>query len=188
MTISINQISSGTALRIDNGIFVVQEYHHVKPGKGSAFVRVKIKNVKTQQVLEKTFKTADKLDDVELEEKKMQNLYQSGDSYYFMDMESFEEVAVSEEVLGDLVNYLQENAEVTAYSHEGEILKIELPMFIEVAIEHTEPGFRGDTTRAGNKPATIETGATIQVPLFVEIGDKIKLDTRTGTYVERVKK
>ncbi len=175
-------------MRFDNGIFVVQEYHHVKPGKGSAFVRVKLKNVKTQQVLEKTFKTADKLDDVELEEKKLQNLYESGDSYYFMDTVSFEEIAVSKEILGDLVDFLQDNAEVLAFCHEGQILKVELPMFIEVAVTHTEPGFRGDTSRAGTKPATIETGATIQVPLFVEIGDAVKIDTRTRTYVERVKK
>lgn len=188
MTISINQITSGIALRIDNGIFVVQEYHHVKPGKGSAFVRVKIKNVKTDQVLEKTFKSAEKLDDVPLEERKLQNLYESGDSFVFMDMDTFEEVHVSKDVLGDLVQFLQDNAEVTAFSFEKEILKVELPMFIEVEIAHTEPGFRGDTSRAGTKPATIETGATIQVPLFVDIGDKVKVDTRTRTYVERVKK
>lgn len=188
MTISINQISSGIALKIDNGIFLIQEYDHVKPGKGSAFVRVKIKNVKTDQVLEKTFKSSEKLEDVPLEEQKLQNLYESGDFFIFMDMETFEEVPVSKEILGDLISFLQNDAEVTAYSYNKEILKVELPMFIEVEISHTEPGFRGDTSRAGTKPATIETGATIQVPLFVDIGDKIKVDTRTCTYVERVKK
>ena len=188
MTLSINQISNGTALRIDNGIFVVQEYSHVKPGKGSAFVRVKLKNVKTQQVLEKTYKTADKLDDVELEERKMQHLYETEDAYHFMDNESFEEVAISKEILGDGQKFLQENAQVTAFIHDGQALKVELPMFIEAEITHTEPGFKGDTSKAGNKPATIETGATLQVPLFVDIGDKIKIDTRTGVYVERVKK
>jgi elongation factor P len=188
VTISINQISRGTALRIDNGIFVVQECNHVKPGKGSAFVRIKIKNVNTQLVLEKTYKTADKLDDVELEERKMQNLYKSGDSYHFMDNESYEEVQISKEVLGDNIKFLQENADVLAYVLDGRVLRVEVAMFIEAEISHTEPGFRGDTSRAGNKPATIETGAVIQVPLFVEIGDKVKIDTRTGTYVERVKK
>lgn len=186
MTISINQISSGTGLRINGEIFLVTDYSHVKPGKGSAFVRVKLKNVKTHQVIERTFKTADKLDDVMLEERKMQNLYRSGDHFHFMDSVSYEEKVLSEDVLGDAINFLQDHLEVTGICYGDEVLKIVLPTFIIAKITHTEPGFKGDSTRAGTKPATIDTGVMIQVPLFVNIGDRVKIDTRTGSYVERV--
>ncbi len=186
MTISINQISSGTGLRINGQIFLVTDYSHVKPGKGSAFVRVKLKNIKTQQVLERTFKTADKLDDVLLEERKLQNLYRSGDGFHFMDTTSYEERVLSEEVLGDCVKFLQDHLEVTGICYGDEVLKIVLPIFIISEITQTEPGFKGDSSRAGTKPATIDTGIMIQVPLFVNIGDRIKVDTRTGSYVERV--
>ena len=187
MTISINQITSGMGLRINSDIFLVTEYSHVKPGKGTAFVRVRLKNVKTQQVLERTFKTADKLDDVVLEEKKLQNLYRSGDSFYFMDCTSYEEVAVSQDVLGDAIKFLQDDLEVTGLCYDGNILKVMLPMFIIAEITQTEPGFKGDSSRAGTKPAIIDTGTQIQVPLFVGIGDRVRIDTRTGSYVERVK-
>lgn len=187
MTISINQISSGIGLRINGAIYIVSEYAHVKPGKGSAFVRIKMKNVKTQQVLERTFKTADKLDDVQLEEKKMKNLYRSGDNVHFMDLTSYEEAVVPIDIIGDAIKFLQDDLEVIGVCHEADVLKIVLPTFIQATITHTEPGFKGDSSRAGNKPATIETGATVQVPLFVEIDDQIKIDTRTGEYVERVK-
>lgn len=188
MTISINQISSGTGLRINGEIFLVTDYSHVKPGKGSAFVRVKLKNIKTQQVLDRTFKTADKLDDVYLEERKLQNLYRSGDDFHFMDNTSYEEKVLSEEILGDAVKFLQDHLEVTGICYGDEVLKIVLPIFIIADIIHTEPGFKGDTSKAGTKPATIDTGVVIQVPLFVNIGDRVKIDTRTGSYVERVKK
>lgn len=188
MTISINQISSGMGLRIGNDIFMVTEYNHVKPGKGSAFVRVRLKNIKTQQVLERTFKTADKLDDVKLDERKLQNLYRSGDVFHFMDCTSFEERVVSIEVLGDAIKFLQDNCEVTGICYDHDVLKIILPTFITAKIVETEPGFKGDSSKAGTKPATIDTGALVQVPLFVNIGDHIKIDTRTGSYVERVKK
>ncbi len=175
-------------LRINDDIFLVTGYSHVKPGKGSAFVRVKLKNIRTQQVLEKTFKTADKLDDVPLEERKLQNLYRSGDSFYFMDYTTYEEVAVPEEVIGEDVKFLQDNLEVTGICYNGKVLRIVLPTFIEAEIVHTEPGLKGDSSKAGTKPAVIDAGATIQVPLFVNIGEVVKVDTRTGTYVERVKK
>lgn len=186
MTISINQISNGTGLRINDEIFLVTEYSHVKPGKGSAFVRVKLKNIKTQQLLERTFKTADKLDDVLLEEKKLQNLYRSGNHFHFMDCASYEEKILSEDVLGDSVHFLQDHLEVTGICYGDEVLKIVLPTFIAAEIIQTEPGYKGDSSRAGTKPATIDTGITIQVPLFVNIGDRVKIDTRTGSYVERV--
>ena len=174
-------------LRISGDIFLVVEYNHVKPGKGSAFVRVKLKSVKTQQVIERTFKTADKLEDVPLEERKLQNLYQTGETYHFMDLTSYEETTVPKDVIGDGVRFLQDDLEVTGLFHGHEILKVELPTFIEAEITHTEPGFKGDSTGSVTKPATIDTGATIQVPIFINIGDRVKIDTRTGSYVERVK-
>lgn len=167
---------------------MVTDYSHVKPGKGSAFVRVKLKNIKTQQVLEKTFKTADKLDDVLLVEKKLQNLYRSGESFHFMDCTSYEETIVSKNVVGDAIRFLQDNLEVTGICYNNDVLKIVLPMFITAEIIHTEPGFKGDSTRAGTKPATIDTGTLLQVPLFIDIGDRVKIDTRTGSYVERVQR
>lgn len=173
-------------LRINGEIFLVTDYSHVKPGKGSAFVRVKLKNIKTDQVLERTFKTADKLDDVLLEEKKLQNLYRSGDHFHFMDCTTYEEKIVSQDVIGDALTFLQDHLEVTGICHDDEVLKIVLPTFIIAKITQTEPGFKGDSSRAGTKPATIDTGVMIQVPLFVNIGDHVKIDTRTGSYVERV--
>jgi elongation factor P len=159
----------------------------VKPGKGSAFVRVKLRNIKTQQVLERTFKTADKLDDVVLEERRLQNLYKSGDSYHFMDNKSFEEIVIHQDVIGEAVRFLQDNIEVIGVCYNNEVLKVELPTFITAEIIQTEPGFKGDSSKSGTKPATIDTGAAIQVPLFVGVGERIKVDTRTGSYVERVK-
>lgn len=188
MTISINQITSGMGLLINDVIYVVVEYSHVKPGKGTAFVRVKLKSLKTDQVIERTFKTADKLDDVLLEERKLQNLYRSGDSFHFMDNTSFEEIAVDVSIIGDTLKFLQDNLEVIGIFCNNSIQKMILPMFIESEIILTEPGFKGDSSKAGTKPATIDTGTIIQVPLFVEIGDFVKIDTRTGTYVERIKK
>jgi len=187
VTISINQITNGIALQINTDIFTVSEYNHVKPGKGAAFVRVKLKNVKTQQVLERTFRTADKLDDINLEERKLQFLYRSGDVLHFMDFSSYEQIEVNADLLGDSVRFLKENMDVIGLCHDHEFLKIELPTFFVAEITHSEPGFKGDSSKAGTKPATIDTGATIQVPLFISTGEKIKIDTRSGTYVERVK-
>lgn len=187
MGISLNQIKAGAALQIDGNIFVVTDSQHVKPGKGGAFAKVKLKNVRTQQSLDRTIKPADKVEEIMLEDRKLQNLYQSGDDYHFMDNTTFEEVIVSADMLGDDVRFLQENLEVEGKFYDDELLKVELPIFIIAEVSHTEPGFKGDTSKAGTKPAEIDTGATIQVPLFVDIGDKIKVDTRTGEYVERVK-
>lgn len=186
MAISISQIKTGMGLNINGEIFLVVEYSHVKPGKGGAFARVKLKNVKTEQVLKKTFKPVDKLDDVSLEERKLQNLYRSGNSYHFMDSTSYEETIIPQELLGDTVRFLQDNLEVTGVYYKNDVLKIVLPIFITAEITQTEPGFKGDSSKAGTKPATIDTGAQIQVPLFVNIGDRVKIDTRTGSYVERV--
>ena len=189
MTVTITQINVGSALRINNDIYVVTGYSHVKPGKGGAFARVKLKNIKTGAVLDRTFRNSDKLEDVPVEEKKMQYLYHSGHDYVFMDSQTFEQVHISEEVLGsDVTKFLKENEDVTAICNNEQILKVDLPLFITAEVTETDPGFRGDTSKAGTKPATIDTGAQVQVPLFVSRGEWIKIDTRSGTYVERVQK
>jgi len=187
VTISINQLSSGTALKINNDILIVTSHNHVKPGKGGAFVRAKLKNIKTNQVIEKTFKPADKLEEVNLEERKLQNLYRSGDEFHFMDLTSYEEVIIDKSIIGDDIKFLQENLEIIGVILNEKVLKINMPTFIIAEIIQTEPGFKGDSSKAGNKPATIDTEVTIQVPLFINIGDHIKIDTRSGEYVERVK-
>ena len=188
MAISINEITSGIGLNIEGNIYSVIEYNHVKPGKGSAFVRVRIKNVKTGAVLERTFRSSETLDDVPLEERKLQYQYDSGDMLHFMDLENYEQIDLSKDLLGDSVKFLQENLQVIGLSHNHQFLKVMLPNFIIFEIKETEPGFRGDTTKSSGKPAIVDTGATIQVPLFIEVGDFVKIDTRTGDYVERVKK
>ncbi len=188
MAISINEISNGMGLLVNGAVYIVSEVHHVKPGKGSAFVRVKMKNLKTDLNLERTFKTADRLDDVYLEERKLQYLYRAGDTFHFMDQTSYEERAISLSEIGDAIKFLQDHTEITAVYYNGQVQKVYLPNFITAHITETEPGFKGDSSRAGNKPATIDTGAAVQVPLFVDKGDWVKIDTRTGQYVERVQK
>ncbi len=188
VTISINQISSGIGLRVDGVLYVVSEYTHVKPGKGSAFVRIKLKNVHTGQVVERTFKSADKLEDIQLDERKIQYLYRSDDTFHFMDNTTYEQIEVSLGTVNDVLKFLQDDLEVTGLFYDEKVLKINLPTFIIAEITHTEPGFKGDSSKAGNKPATIDTGTSIQVPLFVNIEDFVKIDTRTGEYVERVQK
>lgn len=176
------------ALLVNGEVYIVSEVHHVKPGKGSAFVRVRMKNLKTDLNLERTFKTADKIEDVYLEERRLQYLYRAGDTFHFMDQTSYEERAISLAEMGDSVKFLQDNMEITAVTYNGQIQRVYLPNFITAHIIATEPGFKGDSSRAGNKPATIDTGATVQVPLFINKGDGVKIDTRNGQYVERVQK
>ena len=188
MNIGINEISGGIALRVEGQIYIVGEYNHVKPGKGSAFVRVKMKNLKTELNLERTFRSADKLEEAYLEERKLQYLYRAGDSFHFMDQTNFEERVVSLSQMGDSIEFLQDNMEIIAVYHNSQLQKIYLPNFIVAQIIETEPGFKGDSSRSGNKPATIDTGAAVGVPLFINKGDWVKIDTRTGEYVERVQK
>jgi len=188
MTINLNQIGVGATIRINGDILLVTEYRHVKPGKGAAFARVKLKNIKTDAVMEKTFRPADKLEEIEIEERALEYLYKTGDTYHFIDHTTYEQVAVAAEDLGNVAGLLLENLEVTGLICQNKILKIVLPIFIIAKIVETEPGVRGDSSRAGNKPAKIETGTTILVPLFINVDDWIKIDTRTGQYVERVQK
>lgn len=184
--ISTNQFKSGIAIVVDGEIYQINEYQHVKPGKGGAFVRTKLKNLRTKRSIEKTFRPDEKFEEAFIEEKKIQYLYNNQSTYYFMDQETFEEVFLEKETLGDITSLLKENMDVTATYCKSELLEINLPLFINLKIVETEPGFKGDTAKNSFKPAVLETGAKIQVPLFVNQDDVIKIDTRTCTYVERV--
>ncbi|MFH1678676.1 MAG: elongation factor P [Candidatus Omnitrophota bacterium] len=186
MPISINELKSGLTVLINGQIFTVIDYQHVKPGKGAAFVRTKLRNLKTAAVLDRTFKGDEKIEEAFIEEKKIQFQYKADTIYHFMNQETFEEVIISEGILGPNYKFLKDNLELKAYSYKGEIINIALPVFIEFKIIHTEPGIKGDTAKSSYKSATIQTGANIQVPLFIETGDVIKVDSRTGEYIERV--
>ncbi len=186
MGISVNDIRPGMSIQLEGQIYQVLEFQHVKPGKGGAFVRTKLRNIKSGGVFDRTFKGGEKVQEAFIEERKLQYLYRSDKIYYFMDQQSFEEVGISEDILGKNIQFLKDNLQITAYSYKGEIFAVALPTFIELKIVHTEPGIRGDTAKAATKPATVQTNATISVPLFVEEGDVIKIDTRTGEYVGRV--
>ncbi len=184
--ISTNDLRTGVTVEIDGDVFMVVDFQHVKPGKGAAFVRTKIKNIKTGQVFEKTFRAGEKLNRATIERKTMQYLYSSDDTYYFMDTQSFEQIPLNKDQLGDSIIFLKENMEVLVMFYEGISIGIELPTFVELEVIQTEPGFKGDTATGGSKPATLETGAVVQVPLFINIGDVIRVDTRSGEYLSRV--
>ncbi len=188
MSITINEVAKGMALKVDGNICTVVDFNHVKPAKGSAFVRIKIRNLQTGLVIERTYRSAETLEDVPLEERRMQYLYNSGDAYHFMDQTTFEEHVIQKESLGNIISFMLENMEVYGYVHDDKVLKVELPNFIVTKITETEPGVKGDSSKSNSKPAKIETGAIIQVPLFVDVGDEVKIDTRSGDYVERVKR
>ncbi len=175
----------GMKIEVDGVPFVVTDYQWVKPGKGGAFNRTKLKNMRTGAIVERTFRTEEKLPPAELEETRAQFLYQSGDEFHFMDTETYEQFFLSEDQLGDARKYLKEEMVVTIVSHRGSPLTVEVPTFVELTVTETDPGVRGDTASGGSKPATMETGAVIQVPLFINVGDRLRVDTRTGTYIER---
>ncbi len=186
MALSINEIKSGVTILVDDEVYLVIDTEHVKPGKGAAFVRAKLRNLKTSNTQEITFRGEEKIDQAFVEERKLQFQYSSGGMYHFMDQDNFEEIAISEDTIGDKAKFLKDNLEVCGNFFKQQTLNISLPFFIEFKIIHTEPGIKGDTAKSGTKSAEIETGATIQVPLFVDEGDVIKVDTRTGGYIERV--
>lgn len=183
--IQCNQIRKGVKLLIDGNACLVVDAEHVKPGKGSAFVRSKCKNLKTGQVLEKTYKAGDKAETADTEERQMQFLYKDDTGFHFMDNSSYEQIIIGEDVIGDEAYYLAENTEVKALLHNGEPMGVELPNFATFEIKETEPGFKGDTV-SGTKPAKLSTGASVQVPFHLNVGDKIVVDTRTGEYKEKV--
>jgi len=180
-------VRNGTTFELDGSVYKVVEFQHVKPGKGAAFVRTKLKNVINGSVLEKTFNPSEKLQGAEIEKREMQYLYNDGELYYFMDNETYDQIPLNKSELGDTLKFLKENMMVKTLAFKGKIFAIEPPMFVELEITYTEPGFSGNTAGAGaTKPAELETGAKINVPLFVNTGDIIKIDTRTGEYMERI--
>lgn len=176
----------GVTVEIDGNVWNIVDFQHVKPGKGAAFVRTKLKNVMTGAVLERTFNPSDKYPKAHIETKEMQYLYNDGDLYYFMDTESYEQLALNHEVVEDAILYIVENMNVTVRFFKGSPFSVDAPNFVVLTITECEPGVRGDTATGANKPATLETGARVTVPLFVNEGDKIRVDTRTGEYMERV--
>ena len=179
-------LRNGTTFELDNNVFRVVEFQHVKPGKGAAFVRVKMKNVITGAVLERTFNPSEKLQGAEIEKKDMQYLYNDGELYYFMDNNTYDQMPLNEEQIGDALKYIKENMNVTMLAFKGKVFAVEPPMFVELEVTYTEPGFSGNTTTTSGKPATLENGLEISVPLFINIGDIIRIDTRTGQYMERI--
>ena len=176
---------NGITFDMDGQVMQVIEFQHVKPGKGAAFVRTKLRNVITGAVVEKTFSPTDKYEDARIDRKEMQYLYNDGELYYFMDNETYEQIGLNQEQLGDALRFVKENESVKILSHNGNVFGVEPPLFVELEVTHTEPGIKGDTATNVMKPATLETGATINVPLFINIGSKIKIDTRTGEYLGR---
>ena len=182
--ISTNDFRTGLTVEIDGDVCAVVDFQHVKPGKGSAFVRCKLKNLRTGGVVERTFRAGEKLP-AHLERREMQYLYKEGDSFVLMDNETYEQASLSGEQLGDNVKYLKENMNLYLLTHNGNLIGVELPNTVELQVVAADPGIRGDTATGGTKPATLETGLIIQVPLFVDVGTRIKVDTRTGEYLER---
>ena len=183
--LSAGDFRNGSTFELDGNVVSIVEFQHVKPGKGAAFVRAKIKNVMTGAVLEKTFNPTEKVQEAQIERKDMQYLYNDGDLYYFMDNETFEQIPINASVLGDNFKFVKENMVCKVLSYKGNVFGVEPPLFVELVITQTDAGFKGDTATNATKPATLETGAEIKVPLFIEEGEKIKIDTRTGEYLER---
>ncbi len=185
MKIAINQVKKGMGIEVDGEVYFVIDSEHVKPGKGGAFVRTKLKNIKLGTIVDRTFRPNDKLEIIYIEKKTIQYLYSSKDTYEFMDRDTYDQISLQRDQIGDMIPYLKEDLEVTALVYKNKIITLEPPIFIDMKIVSTEPGVRGDTSRAGTKPAKTETGIGIQVPLFVNEGDTVRIDTRTGGYVER---
>ncbi|MBQ6894996.1 MAG: elongation factor P [Clostridia bacterium] len=184
--ISAGEFRNGVTFELDGNVFQIVEFQHVKPGKGAAFVRTKLKNVITGGVVEKTFRPTEKMPKAHIERKDYEYLYSDGDLFYFMDQETYEQMPLNGDQLGDSLKFVKENMVVKVLSYKGSVFGIEPPTFVELEVTETEPGFKGDTSTGATKPATLETGATIMVPLFVNQNDFIRVDTRTGEYMERV--
>jgi len=184
--ISAGDFRNGITIEYENNIYQIIEFQHVKPGKGAAFVRTKLKNIKNGGIIEKTFRPSEKCPQARIDRADMQYLYSDGDLFHFMDVETYEQIALDAESIGDALKFVKENEMVKMCSHNGNVYAVEPPLFVELKITETEPGFKGDTAQGATKPAVVETGATVYVPLFVEQEDVIKIDTRTGEYLSRV--
>lgn len=184
--ISAGDFRNGMTLEVEGKVCQVVEFQHVKPGKGAAFVRTKLRDIINGGIIEKTFSPTDRCPQAHIEKSDMQYLYADGDMFNFMNTEDYEQIALSSEEVGDALKFVKENDTVKMLSYQGKVFSVEPPMFAELEITETEPGFKGDTATGAQKPATVETGAMVMVPLFVERGDKIQIDTRTGEYLKRV--
>ncbi len=180
------EFRNGMTIEIEGNVYQIVEFQHVKPGKGAAFVRTKLKNIKNGGVVEKTFRPTEKCDAARIDRADMQYLYSDGDLFHFMDVETYEQIALNASDIGDALKFVKENEMVKVCSHNGSVFAVEPPLFVELVVTETEPGVKGDTATGATKPATVETGATVLVPLFVNQDDKIKIDTRTGEYLSRV--
>ena len=184
--ISTNDFHTGLTIELEGDIYTVVDFQHVKPGKGSAFVRSRLKNIRSGAVVEKTFRAGEKVPRALIERKEMEYLYNTGEEYIFMDTESYEQISLSLSQVEDNIKYLRENARLQVLFYQEKIIGVELPHFVELKVAETEPGFKGDTAAGGGKPAKLETGLVVQVPFFINEGDILKIDTRSGTYIERV--
>ncbi len=184
--ISTNDFRTGLTIELEGQVYSVVDFQHVKPGKGAAFVRTKLKNMQTGAVTEKTFRAGEKVSKAHIERKTMQYLYNTGQDFIFMDTESYEQLTLDREQLGDSALYLKENMEADFMMYEELIMGVEVPNFVELTVTETDPGFKGDTASGGSKPAALETGLTIQVPFFINVGDVVRVNTKTGEYMERV--
>ena len=185
-TISTNQFRNGAAIRADGKRFTILYFQHVKPGKGGAFVRTRLRNIDTGAVVEKTFRAGEKVESVRAESRPMTFLYREGDLYHFMDSQNYEQVAIPADVLGDASGYVVPNGEAKVLSADGEVVSVEPPPHVDLEVAQTDPGLKGDTATGGSKPATLETGVVVQVPLFVNTGERVRVDTRTNEYLTRV--
>ena len=184
--ISTNQFRNGTAIRVDGKRFTILFFQHVKPGKGGAFVRTRLRNIDTGAVIEKTFRAGEKLENVRTESRPMTYLYRDGDMMYFMDSDTYDQVAAPADAAGEAVGYIVEGGTVSVLSADGEVVSVEPPAHVDLAVAETDPGLKGDTATGGTKPATLETGVVVQVPLFVNVGDRVRVDTRSNEYLTRV--
>lgn len=183
--ISPNELKNGLVIKINNELYSVIQFQHIKPGKGGAFVRTKLRNLRLGTLIDKTFREVEKIEEVYIEEQKLQYLYKTDHHYFFMDNKTFEQLSVDEKLIGNNIKYLKENIEISAYLHGDNIVSVSFPTSVKLKVTQTEQGIRGDTARGGNKPAIVETGAKIIVPLFINNGDTITVDTRTGKYAGR---
>jgi elongation factor P len=183
--ISPNELRNGLVIKLNGDLYSVIQFQHIKPGKGGAFVRTKLKNLKRGSVIDRTFREVELIEEVFIEERKLQYLYESDNNLYFMDNETFDQFSIDEAILGDSFKYIRENQEVSVYIHDGQIISLSLPASVELKVTETEQGIKGDTAKGGTKPAVLETGLKVTVPLFINSGDVIKVDTRTGRYTGR---
>ena len=184
--ISTNQFRNGTAIRVDGKRFTILFFQHVKPGKGGAFVRTRLRNIDTGAVVEKTFRAGEKLENVRTESRPMTYLYRDGEMLYFMDSDTYEQIAVPADVVGEATGYVVEGGTVSVLSADGEVVSVEPPAHVDLEVAQTDPGLKGDTATGATKPATLQTGVVVQVPLFVGIGDRVRVDTRSNEYLTRV--